>query len=131
MKEFKSLFKKISIYLTGTYIAIFIVWLGFVIVESNFGFGFLPSGLAKVLGYVIIGMFWVLMAPSKILLDSSLFNWLPFPATMDKSYVSMYIVSNLINIVLLVFVAFIITLLKHTENLIIRKYGPSEPIVTK
>ena len=131
MKEFKSLFKKISIYLTGTYIAIFMVWLGFGIVESKFGFGFLPSEFAKVLGYVIIGMFWVLTAPSKILLDSSLFNWLLFPATMDKSYVSMYIVSNLINIILMVFVAFIITLLKHTENLIIRKYGPSEPIVTK
>jgi hypothetical protein len=129
MKEFKSLFKKISIYLIGTYIGIFIVWLGFVIVESKFGFGFLPSEIAKVLGYIIIVMFWVLMAPSKLLLDSSHFKWLSFPATIDKSYVSMYLVSNLVNIVLMVFVSFIFTLLKHTENFIIKKYGPSRRLL--
>jgi len=61
----------------------------------------------------------------KLLLDSSLFNWLSLPATTGKSYVSMYLVSNMINIILMIFVSLIFALLRHTENSFIRKYGPS------
>jgi hypothetical protein len=123
MKEFIKLFKKISIYFTAIYIAIFLFWLAFVIIESKYGFGSLPFGIDKFLGYVLIALFWLIVTPCQLILGSTLFSWFQFSATSNQSSILMYTVSNIINIALIILLSFMLALLKHAENLLIIKKG--------
>ncbi len=123
MTKFIKLFKKISIYFTAIYIAIFLFWLAFVIIESKYGFGSLPFGIDKFLGYVLIALFWLIVTPCQLILGSTLFSGFQFSATSNQSSILMYTVSNIINIALIILLSFMLALLKHAENVLIIKKG--------